>query len=862
MLLRIGLMLLATSLMVACGGGGGSVADPPAENSPSGPPIIVGTELPPDVHWSPPAGATPASGNYVYLQSDVGDAMGRGTTSLYTQAESSIVYEFAAARHLFHIANPQHQWLGEFVSDDVLRVGFYGNALPPDTRSHAHPGLLWQTRWRGCKAMDGWFVVDAMTRDAGGVIDGLELRFVQRCEGTSAALRGKLRWQRDAQRSGPINPAPAALWQPPAGAVPSAGSYLYLESDAADYVGEGRKRLFTRDNATLDVARYDFFYSVAAVTGQETWTGNLFAISERELRRGYYPGVQRYPYAISAIGAMEWRRERRGCGAVNGWYAVDDVVYEGDFIVYLELRFEQRCDESQAVLRGKLRWSIDDFLLSPGPVNPPPAALWQPPAGAVPASGDYVYLESEPGDSVGQGRARLFTAGPSMLAGVPYTDSFHIRTDDGATSAGGFQAMDSVKTLQTGLYGDLPHLSQHDRRKGGLAWSVDGRRCSESRAWVSIDRIDYAASGSIAALELRFEQRCAGDSGALRGKLRWSAAASSPHALHPPPAHLWQPAPDKFPTSGNYVYVESDFWDPLAGGESTLETSLDSIVLARGEASPLPGNSSFGVSLQEPSRWEGSFHLPHNAGRLVPGLHGNLRGRGNAGAAGLTWTGRGTTCGEATAGWYAVDRVAYEGELLTDIELRFEQHCDGFPGALRGKIRWSAADPQRPPGPMQPPPAGLWEPPAAAVPASGDYVYLESEYGDFVGVGRTTLLTPSSATIDGHGFSNDARVFSVTARELREGSLPWFGSFRTMDSVDRLEPGFYDGLRREGYHNKAKGGLDWNGEGRGCNTVSGWFVVDAVGYSNGVLSAIELRFEQHCEARSAPLRGKIRWTKS
>jgi hypothetical protein len=91
------------------------------------------------------------------------------------------------------------------------------------------------------------------------------------------------------------------------------------------------------------------------------------------------------------------------------------------------------------------------------------------------------------------------------------------------------------------------------------------------------------------------------------------------------------------------------------------------------------------------------------------------------------------------------------------------------------------------------------------------------------------------------------------------GAGGWNGNFAAMYSVAELLPGYYGDLRRWPFHNRAKGGLSWYGEGRGCNSVTGWFVVDSVRYANGALAAIDLRFEQHCEGAAPALRGKIHW---
>ena len=60
------------------------------------------------------------------------------------------------------------------------------------------------------------------------------------------------------------------------------------------------------------------------------------------------------------------------------------------------------------------------------------------------------------------------------------------------------------------------------------------------------------------------------------------------------------------------------------------------------------------------------------------------------------------------------------------------------------------------------------------------------------------------------------------------------------------------------FHNAVKGGLSWGGNGRGCNTLTGWFVIDKISYVNGNVKELDARFEQHCEGGSSALRGRIR----
>ena len=148
------------------------------------------------------------------------------------------------------------------------------------------------------------------------------------------------------------------------------------------------------------------------------------------------------------------------------------------------------------------------------------------------------------------------------------------------------------------------------------------------------------------------------------------------------------------------------------------------------------------------------------------------------------------------------------------------------------------------------PPAGLWQAPAGSTPATGNYVYLASETSDYIGGGNTFTYAPPATTIS----------LSSSGSHLNVAVADWFGDFQGMAALAQLQPGYYGNLTRYPFHNPAQGGLNWTGQGRGCNTLTGWFVVDSVAYAGLALTAIDLRFEQHCEGATPALHGQIHWT--
>jgi hypothetical protein len=158
-----------------------------------------------------------------------------------------------------------------------------------------------------------------------------------------------------------------------------------------------------------------------------------------------------------------------------------------------------------------------------------------------------------------------------------------------------------------------------------------------------------------------------------------------------------------------------------------------------------------------------------------------------------------------------------------------------------------------------------------SVPLQGNYVVLQSDKGDFVGQGQTHIYTPSDAHINlmatrGNCVYCTPAEVHINVKAMTHlyitivGDEGWSGNFQVPDNLTRLEPGYYDGLKRYPFHNPVKGGLDWSGEGRGCNKLTGWFAIDSVTYDNNGLTAIDIRFEQHCEDASPALHGRIHWS--
>ena len=137
-------------------------------------------------------------------------------------------------------------------------------------------------------------------------------------------------------------------------------------------------------------------------------------------------------------------------------------------------------------------------------------------------------------------------------------------------------------------------------------------------------------------------------------------------------------------------------------------------------------------------------------------------------------------------------------------------------------------------------------------------VTLRSDAGDYIGGGQTYRYTEKNATLSLETTGNHLTV-NVTPATMSYGG--WDGEFQEPAALRRLEPGIYGGVARYGFHDPKMGGMEWMGDGRGSNTISGWFAVDKVTYDGDALSLLVLRFEQHSDGVAPALRGKIEWSR-
>jgi hypothetical protein len=308
-------------------------------------------------------------------------------------------------------------------------------------------------------------------------------------------------------------------WMPPSGSIPATGTVVYLESAPGDYIGQGRTYTYTLATAIVAVDPAGDRFSVH-VRGDEDWDG-WFApnAAGTPLSTGAWSGLQRYPIFIPGLS---WSGEGRGCNTLTGSLVIDEFVgstVDPDRIV---ARFEQRCDSSAGILRGFLRYERGDPT-TPPPPGDPAEFPWSPPAGAVPASGDYLYFESSAGDYIGQGRTDLYTAPSASFVGAEASGMVRLQVARDGTSwwTVSVTGPDAQDRLLPGRYAGLGRYPFHNPVEGGLSMSGEGRGCNRLAGDVAVDDVVYSAT-EIMSFTIRFIQRCEETGPPLFGAMRWT----------------------------------------------------------------------------------------------------------------------------------------------------------------------------------------------------------------------------------------------------------------------------------------------------------------------------------------------------
>jgi hypothetical protein len=293
-----------------------------------------------------------------------------------------------------------------------------------------------------------------------------------------------------------------------------------------------------------------------------------------------------------------------------------------------------------------------------------------------------------------------------------------------------------------------------------------------------------------------------------------------------------------------FLYMGSQRGEYIGAGVEWRYTQANAHFTAdHGRNGADPSSISIGIDETADGHgpWDVEFGAPRGrmltAGRYLDAQELHVR---PPGLPGIRIAGDGRACGRI-AGRFVVREARFTpaGDVIR-FRASFVQYCDGYLTALYGVV-----------GIGVPPPAAFPTPPPT-VPAS---ISLRSEPGDFVGQGEAATYSNLENALFQIGRGTSGSVFVRS-----------FGYDGSVWSVDLAAPGqrlpragVYDGAMRHPFEPPGAPGLSVAGNGRGCNMLSGRFVVDDARYGPlGLVRRLLARLEQHCEGAAPALRGEVR----
>jgi len=516
--------LLAVVLLGACGGGGPSPATPapiaiaapvpapvPAAPAPLPAPLPAGA-------WTAPASLLPASGNYVYTESDPNDYIGNGVSHMYTELNSLMSVTVRGSTINLRVEGAG-EWSGTVtvpaalgglrtgLFTEVTRDGFAREGDPPKG------GLDWGGEGRGCNKLSGWFSIDKLTM-SGNSITEVDLRFEQYCIGLSKdATRARVHWTLANANAIPAarpSAIPEGLWRPDPAALPASGSYVFL-TGIPHPDGTTRERVYTRSNAALWMSSYEGLASID-IQGDQFWRGQFATMRAiKQFQVGYYPNMTDYARYNPLFGGLSWSGEGVSCGK-TGWFAVDSVVYSGNEIAALDLRFE--CSRDGVTVHGKVHWQAGETPIILGPATPP-ATLWKPPASFQAPAGNYVYLTSDTGNYQARINKTLPIGELFQVSQTSTSEIIIVRSNDYWIT---FRGIEGMPNLTPGYYSGLKEVYVNPVR-GGFGMTSN-MTCSPEEAWVVVEQASYVLD-ELVSLDLRFEATCPSGKDTINGFVHW-----------------------------------------------------------------------------------------------------------------------------------------------------------------------------------------------------------------------------------------------------------------------------------------------------------------------------------------------------
>jgi hypothetical protein len=337
----------------------------------------------------------------------------------------------------------------------------------------------------------------------------------------------------------------------------------------------------------------------------------------------------------------------------------------------------------------------------------------------------------------------------------------------------------------------------------------DGRGCNTSTGRFVVDSISLDSDGIPLAFSAQFEFHCEGFAPAVTGAINYTP---------PPPRVLPDPS-----TPGTAQ---------LAGETGNWILNGQALTLAATQVR-ISYNALLQFELTSPTQHFTLSIAPPAGQPWAVGTYESSRSNPLPDHPALDLSGEGRSC--ETYGRFVVDRVElYSDGVPRVFDARFEAHCGTSLPAVVGAISYAPA-------------------PNRVLPAStsAGTAVLNGDAGEYVLQGQSLSMTVAKNPVQ-YGDGSFMLALTGAGQSYSLNLAPPPGQPWSI--------GTYERAQRSIVRSPGRPGMDLYGEGRGCGTVSGRFVVDKLVLdAAGEPQQLSAQFEFHCEGLPGAVIGSINY---
>ncbi len=295
------------------------------------------------------------------------------------------------------------------------------------------------------------------------------------------------------------------------------------------------------------------------------------------------------------------------------------------------------------------------------------------------------------------------------------------------------------------------------------------------------------------------------------------------------PLALGESVPSEVPSTFA-VEWSSDEGEFIGRGETRIFTPANAILKIQRESDNsiglnVEGSASYSLDFKAAKGEKLEARAYENATRYPFSDDGN----------GISISGNGSGCNQITGRFEIKEIVFDEKKKLEKLDLQFEQHCEGGPKALRGRVVYI-----KNPG--------------------NNEIRLNGHSGDFISKGQEkTFKADVDKFIIRKIASDKGLSFSVDAKPEEGRTWGAHYSFEfASDSISPFEKRIYLGATRYPFNGPTEPGLDISGGGSGCNSLNGSFRVFYYKETETHLT-FYADYIQHCDNRAVASWGSVRY---